>query len=63
MSKSEMTDAAAATTATDINKNDIETIESIHKPSNGTDSKGKDKAAAFLASNERIGKFSCTKSM
>ncbi|CAN9309906.1 unnamed protein product [Alternaria alternata] len=58
MSKPEMTDATAATTtATDIDKNhveNVETTESIHKPSNAANGKGKDKAAALLASNERI---------
>ncbi|RYO60022.1 hypothetical protein AA0113_g7205 [Alternaria arborescens] len=53
-----MTDATAATTtATDIDKNhveNVETTESIHKPSNAANGKGKDKAAALLASNERI---------
>ncbi|CAN9318226.1 unnamed protein product [Alternaria alternata] len=58
MSKPETTDATAATTtATDIDKNhveNVETTESIHKPSNAANGKGKDKAAALLASNERI---------
>lgn len=59
MSKPEMTDATAATTttATDIDKNhveNVETTESIHKPSSPANGKGKDKAAALLASNERI---------
>ncbi|RYN31375.1 hypothetical protein AA0112_g6658 [Alternaria arborescens] len=58
MSKPDMTDATAATTtATDIDKNhveNVETTESIHKPSNAANGKGKDKAAALLASNERI---------
>ncbi|CAN9252279.1 unnamed protein product [Alternaria sp. RS040] len=58
MSKPEMTDATVATTtATDIDKNhveNVETTESIHKPSNAANGKGKDKAAALLASNERI---------
>ncbi|RYO61362.1 hypothetical protein AA0116_g5867 [Alternaria tenuissima] len=53
-----MTDATAATTtATDIDKNhveNVETTESIHKPSNAVNGKGKDKAAALLASNDRI---------
>ncbi|RYN65390.1 hypothetical protein AA0118_g3507 [Alternaria tenuissima] len=53
-----MTDATAATTtATDIDKNhveNVETTESIHKPSSPANGKGKDKAAALLASNERI---------
>jgi hypothetical protein len=58
MSKPETTDATAATTtATDIDKNhveNVETTESIHKPSNAVNGKGKDKAAALLASNDRI---------
>ncbi|KAF7677634.1 allantoate permease [Alternaria burnsii] len=58
MSKPEMSDATVATTtATDIDKNhveNVETTESIHKPSNAANGKGKDKAAALLASNERI---------
>ena len=49
MSKPETTDATAATTtATDIDKNhveNVETTESIHKPSNAANGKGKDKAA------------------
>ncbi|CAI9626262.1 unnamed protein product [Alternaria burnsii] len=53
-----MSDATVATTtATDIDKNhveNVETTESIHKPSNAANGKGKDKAAALLASNERI---------
>jgi hypothetical protein len=48
MSKPETTDAVAAS------KPNVETTESIYKPTNATDGKGKDKAAAFLASNERI---------
>lgn len=59
MSKPEMTDATAATTTTttNIDKNHVENVEttgSIHKPSNAANGKGKDKAAALLASNERI---------
>jgi hypothetical protein len=36
----------------ELNKADIETVESIHKPA--ADTHGKDKAAQLLASNERI---------
>ncbi|KAL1655736.1 hypothetical protein SLS61_001760 [Didymella pomorum] len=36
----------------DINKTEVETVESIHKPA--PDVRGKDKAAELLASNERI---------
>lgn len=36
----------------DIRKNEVETVESIHKPT--LDTRGKDKAAELLASNERI---------
>ena len=42
------------TAAIDISKADVETTESIHKPADTTGGKGKDKAAALLASNERI---------
>lgn len=36
----------------DVHKNEVETVESIHKPTPTT--RGKDKAAELLASNERI---------
>lgn len=36
----------------DINKTEVETVESIHKPA--PDVRGKDKAAELLASDERI---------
>ncbi|CAA9963375.1 MFS 1 domain containing protein [Pyrenophora teres f. maculata] len=42
------------TTAMDISKPQVETTESIHKPVDNAGGKGKDKAAALLASNERI---------
>ncbi len=48
MSKPEMTDTVASS------KLDVETTESIHKPTNPAGGKGRDKAAALLASNERI---------
>ena len=48
MSKPEVTDDVAAS------KPNVETTESLYKPANATDGKGKDKAAALLASNERI---------
>ncbi|KAL1796769.1 hypothetical protein ACET3X_005309 [Alternaria dauci] len=55
MSEPDMTNAAvAAATATNIKKNNCETTESINKPSNAANGKGKDKAAVLLASNERI---------
>jgi hypothetical protein len=38
--------------SSDIHKNEVETVESIHKPAPTT--RGKDKAAELLASNERI---------
>ncbi|OSS48174.1 hypothetical protein B5807_07726 [Epicoccum nigrum] len=38
--------------SSDIHKNEVETVESIHKPTPTT--RGKDKAAELLASNERI---------
>ncbi|KAI4692535.1 hypothetical protein J4E81_006950 [Alternaria sp. BMP 2799] len=48
MSKPEVTDDVA------VSKPNVETTESLYKPANATDGKGKDKAAALLASNERI---------
>ncbi|KAH6877647.1 major facilitator superfamily domain-containing protein [Alternaria rosae] len=48
MSKPEVTDDVAAS------KPNVETTESLYKPTNATEGKGKDKAAALLASNERI---------
>lgn len=48
MSKAEESTPVAA----DISKNNVETTESIHKPSNTV--RGKDKAAELLASNERV---------
>lgn len=43
---------AVAPAPQDMSKADIETVESIHKPT--ADTHGKDKAAQLLASNERI---------
>ncbi|KAH7558678.1 major facilitator superfamily domain-containing protein [Bipolaris maydis] len=47
--------SAAAAAAADIGvKSNVETTESIHKPTDEKNRKGKDKAAELLASNERI---------
>ncbi|KAG9376649.1 MFS 1 domain containing protein [Pyrenophora tritici-repentis] len=42
------------TTTIDVSKPQVETTESIHKHVDNSGGKGKDKAAALLASNERI---------
>jgi hypothetical protein len=47
-----MTDEAVSAAQQDINKTNIETTESIHKPTAGT--QRKDKAAALIESSERI---------
>lgn len=44
--------ANSTSTSADIQKNEVETVESIHKPTPTT--RGKDKAAELLAANERI---------
>lgn len=44
--------ANSTSTPADIQKNEVETVESIHKPTPTT--RGKDKAAELLAANERI---------